>query len=56
MRALCEVDFRGVVIADHIPEMIGGQHAGTAYSVGYLRALTERAEAELGRRLVKTTA
>ncbi len=56
MRALCEVDFRGVVIADHIPAMVGGRYAGTAYAVGYMRALIERAEAELGRKSVKTKA
>ena len=47
MRALREVRFDGVVIADHVPAMVGGRTA-TAYSIGYMRALIERAEAELG--------
>jgi mannonate dehydratase len=45
MRALREVKYDGVVIADHVPGMAGGR-TGTAYSVGYMRALIERAEAE----------
>ena len=45
MRALREVNFEGVVIADHVPGMVGGR-TSTAYSVGYMRALIERAEAE----------
>lgn len=48
MRALREVDFDGVVIADHVPGMVGGGRAATAYSIGYMRALLERANAELG--------
>jgi len=48
MRALREVRFDGVVIADHIPAMVGGGRAGTAYSIGYMRALIERANAEFG--------
>lgn len=50
MRALREVEFDGVVIADHVPGMIGGGRAATAYSVGYMKALIERANAELGAR------
>ncbi len=46
MRALREVNFDGIVIADHIPGMVGGGRAGTAYSVAYMRALIERANAE----------
>jgi mannonate dehydratase len=47
MKALREVNFDGVVIADHIPELIGGGRAGTAYSIAYIRALLERANAEV---------
>lgn len=47
MKSLREVNFDGVVIADHIPELIGGPRAGTAYSVSYMRALLERANAEV---------
>jgi mannonate dehydratase len=39
MRALREVNFKGVMIPDHIPEMIGGSRAGTAYSIAYMKAL-----------------
>ena len=46
MRALREVNFDGVVIPDHIPEMIGGGRAGTAYSIAYMKALLQRANAE----------
>jgi mannonate dehydratase len=47
MKALREVDFDGVVIPDHIPEMIGGPRAGTAYSIAYMKALLQRANAEV---------
>jgi mannonate dehydratase len=46
MRALREVAFDGVVIADHIPLMANDHKVGTAYSIGYMKALLERAEAE----------
>ncbi len=46
MKALREVDFNGVVIADHVPGMVGGGRAATAYSIGYMRALIERANQE----------
>ena len=49
MRALREVNYDGIVIADHIPGMVGGGRAGTAYSVAYMRALIERANAEFAR-------
>lgn len=45
MKALRDVEFRGVVIPDHIPQMVGGR-TGTAYSIGYMKALVERANAE----------
>jgi mannonate dehydratase len=47
MRALREVNFDGAVIADHLPALIGGSRAGTAYGVAYMRALIERADEEL---------
>jgi len=47
MRALREVRFDGAVIADHVPGMVGGTRAATAYSIGYMRALLERANAEV---------
>jgi mannonate dehydratase len=39
MRTLHEVDFRGAVIADHVPGMVGGSRTGWAYSIGYIKAL-----------------
>jgi mannonate dehydratase len=50
MRALREVNFSGNIIADHVPGMVGGGRAATAYSIAYMRALIERAEDELGGR------
>ena len=46
MKALKEVDFDGVLIADHIPAMVHGKHAGTAFSIGYMKGLLERVNAE----------
>ena len=46
MRALREVDFDGVAIADHIPLMAKDHKVSTAFSIGYMKALLERANAE----------
>ena len=46
MRALKEVDYRGCIIADHIPGLVGGPWSGMAYSAAYMRALLERANEE----------
>lgn len=46
MRALHEVGFRGVAIPDHIPRMADDPRLGTAYTIGYMRALLHRAQAE----------
>lgn len=43
MRALVEVGFDGILIADHVPEMVGGRNAGWAYSIGYIKALYQMA-------------
>lgn len=48
MKALREVSFDGVMIPDHIPRFITGRDVGTAYSIGYMKALLERANQELG--------
>jgi len=48
MRALQEVGFKGVVIPDHIPRMSGDPSRGTAFTLGYMKALLERAVAEVG--------
>ena len=47
MKALRDVNFDGAAIADHVPGMVGGYRAATAYSIGYMRALLERANAEV---------
>ena len=39
-----EVDFRGIVIADHVPAMVGGPRTGWAYSIGYIKALIRAVE------------
>ena len=43
MRTLVEVDFRGILIADHVPQMVGGSRTGWAYSIGYIKALYDTA-------------
>jgi mannonate dehydratase len=39
MKTLHEIDFRGALIADHVPGMVGGARVGWAYSIGYIKAL-----------------
>jgi mannonate dehydratase len=39
MKKLIDVDFRGILIADHVPQMVGDRRTGWAYSIGYIRAL-----------------
>ncbi len=46
LKALKDVDFDGVIIADHIPSMVYGPYTGTAFSIGYMKALVERVIAE----------
>jgi mannonate dehydratase len=48
MKTLYEVDFRGAVIADHVPTMVGGPRVGWAYSIGYIKALLAAVRAEKG--------
>jgi mannonate dehydratase len=43
MRTLVEVGFDGILIADHVPQMVGGRNAGWAYSIGYIKALYQMA-------------
>jgi mannonate dehydratase len=50
MKTLYEVDFRGAVIADHVPGMVGGSRTGWAYSIGYIKALLRAVSAEKGGR------
>ncbi|MAG13716.1 MAG: D-mannonate dehydratase [Spirochaetales bacterium] len=46
VKTLQEVDFQGVIIADHIPEMAEDRRVGAAWSVGYIKALVQSAESE----------
>jgi mannonate dehydratase len=46
MRALREVNYDGAVIGDHFPAMVGGTRVSVAYTVGYMKALLLRANAE----------
>jgi mannonate dehydratase len=46
MRTLVDVDFRGILIADHVPRMVGDARTGWAYSIGYIKALYDMARDE----------
>src|SRR5436190_1877707 len=48
MKTLHDVDFRGAVIADHVPTMVDGPRVGWAYSIGYIKALLAAVRAEKG--------
>ncbi len=45
LEALKRVDFDGVIIADHIPTMADDPRLGTAFTLGYMKALLERVNA-----------
>jgi mannonate dehydratase len=47
MKTLVEVDFDGVMIPDHIPVIANDPRTSLAYTVGYMKALLERANAEV---------
>ena len=49
MKILCETGYEGTVTLDHTPRFAPGmgRGCGTAYAIGYMRALVERAEDEL---------
>lgn len=47
MRTLVDVGFRGVAIPDHIPMMGDDPQLGTAFTIGYMKALLERARADV---------
>jgi mannonate dehydratase len=49
MKTLQEVGFRGVVIPDHVPRMADDPRLGTAFTIGYMKALLRRAEEEVPR-------
>ncbi len=50
MKTFCEVGYAGTMTLDHTPKFVGdfAKGGGPAYAIGYMRALKERAEAELG--------
>jgi mannonate dehydratase len=48
MKTLYEVDFRGALIADHVPTMVVSPRVGWAYSIGYIKALLTAVSAEKG--------
>ena len=48
MQALRAVQYDGAIIPDHIPALIGGNRAGTAYSIAYMRALVQAVNNESG--------
>jgi mannonate dehydratase len=48
MKALRDVEFDGAIIPDHIPSLLGGKRAGTAYSIAYMRALVQSVNNEAG--------
>ena len=45
LKSLKEVEFDGVIIADHIPRMVGTK-TGSAFTIGYMKGLIERVLAE----------
>jgi mannonate dehydratase len=50
MKTLMDVEFRGNLIADHVPLMAGSRQAARrSYSLGYIRALYNSAREEKGR-------
>lgn len=46
MKALRDVNFDGIIILDHTPQMVGGSYTATAYGFAYMRALVGRVNAE----------
>jgi mannonate dehydratase len=47
MRELQQVGYKGIVIPDHIPRMADDPRLGTAYTIGYMKAMLARAQAEV---------
>ncbi len=46
MKTLVDADFRGNLIADHVPPMTGARQSSWSYSMGYIRALYKAAQEE----------
>jgi len=49
MKTLVEVGYRGAVIVDHVPEMVGGPKVAWAYNISYAKGLLARAMEEVKR-------
>ena len=48
MKTFVETGYSNTMILDHTPRFVEGyEAAGTGYAIGYMRALVERAEADL---------
>ena len=47
MKALREVNYEGILIPDHIPAMADDHRVGTAFTMGYMKALAARANEEV---------
>ena len=50
MKVLREVNFKGVLIPDHIPLMADDHRVGTAFTIAYMKALAQRANEETAER------
>lgn len=48
MRALRMVEYRGGVSPDHIPLMADDRRVGQAFTLGYMKAMLQRADEEIG--------
>jgi mannonate dehydratase len=48
MKALKKVNYDGVLFPDHVPRMSVGDQTEWAFSIGYIKALRDRVEAEAG--------
>ncbi len=46
LKQLHAINFKGVLIPDHIPMMANDARIGTAYTIGYMKALIKRVEEE----------
>jgi mannonate dehydratase len=55
MKTLVDVDFRGNLIADHVPAMAGARQSAWSYSIGYIRALYNSAGEEKSSQLTKNS-
>ncbi|MFW6007036.1 MAG: mannonate dehydratase [Halanaerobiales bacterium] len=42
IKQLKDINYQGTITPDHVPAMVGGKKAGTAYSIGYMKALLKR--------------